>query len=117
MGAETARYEPERDYVRSFLLLRWLLLIVAAYLTLFPSVGRPSFALFYTFVVGFAATNIVCMTVSHTRFKSPSFRLGVMLADAIFVSVTFFLLRAPDTYLFVPFILVFVMAEIWRDLK
>jgi diguanylate cyclase (GGDEF)-like protein len=116
-AAETTPYEPERDYVRSFLLLRWLLLILAAYLTLFPSVGRPSFALLYIFVVGFAATNVVCMSVSHERFKTPRFRLWIMLADVIFVSVIFFLLRVPETYLFVPFILVFVLAEIWRDLK
>jgi diguanylate cyclase (GGDEF)-like protein len=114
---DTRAYEPERDYVRSFLLLRWLLLILAAYLILFSSVERPSFALVYTFVVGFAASNVVCMAVSQARFQSRQFRLGVMLADTIFVSVTFFLLRATDTYLFVPFILVFLMAEIWRDLK
>jgi diguanylate cyclase (GGDEF)-like protein len=117
MSADTARYEPEKDYVRSFILLRWLLLILAAYLTLFPNVVGPSFGLVYVFIVGFAASNIVCMVVPHTRFQSHTFRLGIMLADVIFVSVTFFLLRVPNTYLFVPFILVFVMAEIWRDLK
>jgi diguanylate cyclase (GGDEF)-like protein len=116
-AAETTSYEPENDFVRSFLLLRWLLLILAAYLTLFPSVARPSFAILYTFVVGFAASNIVCMSVSQATFKSQSFRRGIMLADVIFVSVTFFLLRVPETYLFVPFILVFVMAAFWRDLK
>jgi diguanylate cyclase (GGDEF)-like protein len=31
--------------------------------------------------------------------------------------VTFFLLRVPETHLFLAFILVYVMAEIWRDLK
>src|SRR5262245_20234204 len=102
MGAETARYEPDRDYVRSFLLLRWLLLILAAYLTLFPNVERPSFALLYTFMVGFAATNIVCMAVPFERLQSRSFRLGIAVADTIFVSVTFYLLRVPQTYFFVP---------------
>jgi diguanylate cyclase (GGDEF)-like protein len=117
MSAETPRYEPEKDYVRSFILLRWLLLILAAYLTLFPNVAGPSFGLVYVFIVGFAASNIVCMVVPYTRFQSHTFRLGIMLTDVIFVSVTFYLLRIPNTYLFVPFILVFVMAEIWRDLK
>lgn len=117
MSAETARYEPERDYVRSFLLLRWLLLILAAYLTLFPNVVGPSFGVLYAFIVGYAASNIVCMSVSYARFQTPSFRRAIALVDVIFVSVTFYLLGDSQTYLFVPFILVFVMAEIWRDLR
>ena len=115
----TVYYQPEKDYIRSFLLLRWLLVILAAYLTLFSNAEKPffAFALLYTFVIGFAASNIVCMVVSHERFQTHSFKLGITLADVIFVSVTFYLLRVPETYLFVAFILVYVLAEIWRDLK
>ena len=116
-ASSTAHYQPERDYVRSFLLLRWLLSILAAYLTLFPNVESPSFSLVYAFIIGFAASNIVCMVVSHRRFQTRAFQLAVTLADVLFVSVTFYLLRVPNTYLFLAFILVFVMAEIWRDLK
>src|SRR5436190_8298070 len=117
MSAETARYEPELDYVRSFLLLRWLLLILAAYLTLFPNVVGPSFGVLYAFIVLFAISNIVCMLVSYERFQTRSFGRGIALVDAIFVSVTFYLLGSSHTYLFVPFILVFVMAQLRRDLK
>ena len=114
---EPAAYDPERDYVRSFLLLRWILLILAAYLTLFPNAVAPSFGLLYTFIVGFAASNIVCMAVTHARFQSRGFRLGIVLVDVVFVSVTLYILRVPDTYLFLAFVFVFVMAGIWRDLK
>jgi len=114
---ETAYYQPEREYIRSFLLLRWLLLVLASYLTFFSYVERPSFGTLYTFVMAFAASNVVCMTVSPARFQSHSFRLGIAVADVIFVSVTFYLLRVPNTYLYIVFSLVYLMAVIWRDLK
>src|SRR4051812_15956158 len=107
MSAETARYEPERDYIRSFLLLRWLLLILAAYLTLFPNVAAASFGVLYAFLIVFAASNIACMFVSYAQFQAQSFRLAISLVDAIFVSVTFYFLGGSHTYLFVPFILLF----------
>jgi diguanylate cyclase (GGDEF)-like protein len=97
--------------------LRWLLLILAAYLTLFPNVAAASFGVLYAFLIVFAASNIACMFVSYAQFQAQSFRLAISLVDAIFVSVTFYFLGGSHTYLFVPFILLFVMAQVWRDLK
>src|SRR5688572_10489160 len=114
---KTAYYQPDKDYIRSFLLLRWLLLILAAYLTLFSHIEEPSFVVLYTFIIGFAATNIVCMFAPYDWFQTPKFKLAIAVADVIFVSVTFYLLRIPGTYLFLAFILVYVLAEVWRDLK
>ncbi len=113
----TASYHPERDYARPFLLLRWLLLILAVYLTLLPSAGAPSFAVLYVFVLGFAASNVVCMLVSDATLQSSAFNLGIATTDVIFVSVTLYFLRIPGAYVFVAFSVVYVMAAIWRDLK
>jgi diguanylate cyclase (GGDEF)-like protein len=114
---KTAYYQPDKDYIRSFLLLRWLLLILAAYLTLFSHIEEPSFVVLYTFTIGFAASNMVCMFAPYEWFQTPRFKAAIAVADVIFVSVTFYLLRVPETYLFVAFILVYVLAEVWRDLK
>jgi diguanylate cyclase (GGDEF)-like protein len=113
----TTYYQPDQDYIRSFLLLRWLLLILAAYLTLFSHIEEPSFVVLYTFIIGFAASNIVCMFAPYDWFQTRRFKLAIALADVIFVSVTFYLLRIPGTFLFLAFILVYVLAEIYRDLK
>jgi diguanylate cyclase (GGDEF)-like protein len=113
----TAQYQPERDYVRSFLLLRWLLLILASYLIIFPNADKGNFAFHYGFIVAFTASNIVCMFLSYDRLLSEKFRKTIAVVDVFFVSVTFFLLSVKDTYLFLAFILVYIMAEVWRDLK
>lgn len=113
----TAQYQPQRDYVRSFLLLRWLLLILASYLMIFPNADKRSFGFLYGFIVVFTFSNIVCMFLPYDRFLSEKFRKTISAIDVVFVSVTFFMLGVRDTYLFLAFILVYIMAEIWRDLK
>jgi diguanylate cyclase (GGDEF)-like protein len=115
----TTNYQPQRDYVRSFLLLRWLVLILAAYLSLFSYADKRSisFLSVYGFILAFTISNIVCMLLSYERLQSAGFRKAIAIADVFFVSITFYLLRVDDTYLFAAFILVYVMAEVWRDLK
>lgn len=113
----TVAYEPGREYRRSFLLLRWLLIILAAYLTLFNYLQEPWFAAVCAFVAVFALTNVACIFLPPEFFMLKRTRRAIAVVDVLFVASTFYLLRDPNTYLYVAFILVFVLAVIWRDLK
>jgi len=111
------RHRPETEYRRSILSLRWLVVILASYLTLFSHVYSTNFVLLFTFVLLFAVTNIVLALIPGALFESRKIRNWVTVTDVLFVGGTFFLLRSPQTYLFIPFTVIFVLAAIWRELK
>src|SRR5262245_66499558 len=97
------RQRPETEYRRSILSLRWLVVILASYLTLFSHVYTTNFALLFTFVLLFAVTNIVLAFIPGALFESRKIRNWVTVTDVLFVGGTFFLLRSPQTYLFILF--------------
>jgi diguanylate cyclase (GGDEF)-like protein len=104
---------PESEHRRSLILLRWLMIILAAYLTVFRYIPTSNFTFAVMFVVGFALTNIVLSVFTSTPFSRIQRALSIV--DVMFVSATFYLLRAPDTYIYLGFLIVFVMAAIWRE--
>ena len=109
--------EPEREHRRSFLMLRWLLIILAAYLTLFSHLQADTFNLVGLFVGFFALTNLVFVSLPRRMFPRRSIQIAIVTGDVLFVSVTFYLLRVTTTYLHLAFIVIFVLITIWRDLK
>src|SRR5688572_25840744 len=113
----TANYNPEREYRRSFLLLRWLLIILAAYLALFSHLGDSQFVPVCYFVAAFSLTNVVCMLVRRELFSAKGFQVALIATDVLFVSLAFQFLRVQTTYLHFAFILVFILIAVWRDLK
>src|SRR4029079_1727598 len=106
---------PESEHRRSLILLRWLMIILAAYLTVFRYIPTPHFTFAVMFVVGFALTNIVLSLVRPTRIPFSRIQRALAIVDVMFVSATFYLLRAPDTYIYLGFLIVFTMAAIWRE--
>ena len=107
----------DKEYIQSFLFLRWLIVILSAYLTFFLYVDKPTFGWVVAFVITFASSNVVCMLLEPRYFRMVTFQRAIIVADVFFACMTIFLLRIPDTYLYVPFMLIYVMAALRRDLK
>ena len=91
------------------------MIIMAAYLTVFRYLPTSDITIPVVFVGAFAVTNVLMTLVSARRIPSIKVQRVLTAADVLFVSATFYLLRAPDTYLYLGFLLVFVMAAIWRE--
>jgi diguanylate cyclase (GGDEF)-like protein len=106
---------PESEHRRSLILLRWLMIILAAYLTVFRYIPTSNFNFAVMFVVGFALTNIVLSLFPSTNIPFSRIQRALSIVDVMFVSATFYLLRAPDTYIYLGFLVVFVLAAIWRE--
>jgi len=116
-AGSTVFHQPDTKYIRSFIFVRWLLVILAAYLTFFSYVQTPMFAGVVFFMAAFAATNVIYMVLPPHYVHSDSFQRTIVFVDVLFGCATFYLLRVPGTYLYVPFMLIYVMAAIRRDLK
>jgi hypothetical protein len=118
MAATDATAEsPLIEHRKSFLSLRWFLIILGSYLTLFPRIGVDTFNAVFGFALAFAVSNLACGFIRRDIFGSHKFHIAINVADLAFVAVTFFLLRAEDTNLYLAFIAVFMLAVVWRDLK
>jgi diguanylate cyclase (GGDEF)-like protein len=113
----TSFHQTDKEYIQSFLFLRWLLVILSSYLTFFLYVDKPTFPLVVGFVLAFASSNVACMLLHPRYFRLVAFQRAIIVADVFFACMTIFLLRIPGTYLYLPFILIYVMAALRRDLK
>ena len=107
----------DKGFIRSFVLLRWMLIILGAYLTFFSYLYRPMFGAVVGFILVFAGSNVVFALLPGEYFRRPAFQRTVVILDIVFGCATFYLLRVPDTYLYVPFILIYLLATIRRELK
>jgi diguanylate cyclase (GGDEF)-like protein len=116
-NAAAGKYVPEAEHRRSFISLRWLVIILASYLTLFSHLSSPNFLPFFIFTILFAASNVLLAFVSLDRFEGLPARRLISVADILFVCGTIYFLRVPNTYLYLVFMLIFLLVEIWRDLR
>jgi diguanylate cyclase (GGDEF)-like protein len=112
-----AKSQPEIDYRRAILSLRWLLVILASYLTVFGYIGTPLFPVAAAASLAFALTNVMIVLIPRGRFIENYVQRAVGVLDVIFVSATLYLLREPNNYLYAAFIAIFMLAAIWRDLR
>src|SRR5262245_27509384 len=96
---------PEIDHRKAVISLRWLLVILAAYLTIFTYIGSQVFPVVFGAALLFALTNITLMLIPRRRFLDRRVQRGVAIADVIFVSTTLYLLRVSGNYVFIAFIL------------
>lgn len=99
----TPYYRHRRYDIRSFILLRWLLLGVAAYLAGFSATLTPSLSMSCVAFSVFAASNVVCMLSSRKWIESGAVQRGIRLLDVTFASVIFYMLREPGTYFYLLF--------------
>jgi len=109
--------ESEIDHRKAVLSLRWLLVILASYLTLFSYLGTEQFPVAFGIALAFSLTNIVLIFVPRQQFTADHTLNGVAILDLVFVSLTLYLLRIPGNYLYLGFLAIFVLALLWRDLR
>jgi len=109
--------ESEIDHRKAVLSLRWLLVILASYLTVFSYLGAEGFLLASGVALAFSASNVVLMLIPQERFTGSGIQKAVTFRDLIFVPATLYLLRGQEHYLYVAFIAIFVLAVLWHDLR
>jgi diguanylate cyclase (GGDEF)-like protein len=111
------KFRPELEHRKALLLLRWLLVILASYLTLFTYLETENFNLIFGLAVFFSLTNVALMVIPRSRFDAVWVQRSVDVIDVAMISTTLYLLRDPGTPLFIAFIGVFVLTVIWRDFR
>ena len=86
LGSKSAHsYELQTETRKSFLSLRWLLIILASYLTVFSYVGASQFNFVFGFAVLFAASNIVLSLLPVDLYQSTHVQRVLRITDSIFV--------------------------------
>jgi diguanylate cyclase (GGDEF)-like protein len=107
----------EIDHRKAVLSLRWLLVILGSYLTLFSYVGTEGFPYVFAFALAFSASSVVLMLLPRQRFTDKKVQVAIAIVDFIFVSGILYLLRIPENYLYLAFAVIFLLAIVWRDLR
>src|SRR5215467_14455814 len=107
----------EIDHRRAVLSLRWLVIILASYLTLFSFLGTAGFPFVSGFSLLFSVSNIFLMFIPRQHFMGKNAQLSIALLDTLFVSCALYLLRIPGHHLYAAFVGIFLLAVIWRDLR
>src|SRR5436190_17353103 len=107
----------EIDDRKAVLSLRWLVVILASYLTLFTYIGTAMFSRVFEIALAFSITNIALMLIPRRKFTEPKVQAAIAVLDVFFVASVFYLLRVPNNYVHVAFAMIFVLAVIWRDLR
>ncbi len=111
------QFQHEIDHRKAVLSLRWLVIILASYLTLFTYVATATFPFVFAIAVAFAASNVALMLVPRHRFMERAIQGGLVFLDLFFVTGILYFLRVSDTYFYVAFVGVFILAVVWRDLR
>jgi len=114
-----ARVHPDAEHRRSFFTVRWLLIILASYLTVFAEdpAGAGGFHFVLASAALFTLSNLAFMVVPARYFPLKSCQLAIAITDVVFVWLTLYWIRVPEHYLHVAFMLVFLLAVIWRDIR
>ena len=111
-------FEPFIENRRSFILLRWLLVILCSYLVLFGRVREEPLSFQVLSVVGgFFLSNIVLALLPPAGLAFAQARHLVIAMDAVFISLSLYHLRVDGPQIHVAFIAVFLVAIIWADLR
>jgi diguanylate cyclase (GGDEF)-like protein len=107
----------DRGFIRSFIFLRWMLIILASYLLFFTYLNTPNFEAVVGFALAFGTSNVVLSLLPPEYFRRSTIQKTVVILDVSFGCATFYLLRVPNTYLFLAFTLIYLLAAVRRDLK
>src|SRR5213593_695096 len=105
------------DHRKAILSLRWLLVILASYLTLFSYLGTELFPFVFGFSLAFSASNLGMMLIPRGHFLTRKTQAVITALDFFFVFGTLYLLRLTENYLYVAFAVIFLLPLVWRDLR
>jgi len=107
----------DKSFIRSFIFLRWMLIILASYLMFFTYLNTPLFESVVGFALAFGTSNVVLSLLPPEYFRRSTLQKAVVVLDIAFGCTALYLLRVPGTYLFFAFSLIYLLAAIRRDLK
>lgn len=107
---------PSQESKKSFLLLRWLLIILASYLTIFSRLSESPGPVFLV-VIAFWLSNLAVMLIPAQRLLEDRFTQFITLIDLALVSCCFYLLRVPGNYVWAGALLIFAVASLFRNLQ
>ena len=108
---------PQRANRRAFLLLRWLIIILAGYLTLFENIEDSGVVGLFLIVVAFVLSNVLIGLAPIDIVMAAKRRHIVAAADAVFICTFLYYLRVDQAQIHIPFMGIVVLAIIWPDLR
>ncbi len=114
---QPSTFEPFLENRRSFLLLRWLVIILASSLTLFSNLRSQNINGILVLVVAFSASNIAMSFLSRRSFVAVRSSRLAILFDTIFICGFLYLLRVSGPPIHYPLMGILIVALIWRNLR
>lgn len=111
------KLRPSMENRHSFLFLRWLVIIMASYLTLFSHLRSLRFSAIVGFIASYVLSNVLVAMVAPDRFSDRWVQRAILGADAFFGSACLYLLRVEATPFYLAFIGVYLLALIYRDVR
>ena len=109
-------FEPFVENRRSFILLRWLLIVLASYLVLF-SREEPFQPGTLVVVAGFFLSNLLMALLPPAALAFAWSRNVVAVLDGVLLSACLYMLRIEGPQVHIPFIGIFLTALIWNDFR
>ncbi|MCX5777069.1 MAG: GGDEF domain-containing protein [Candidatus Firestonebacteria bacterium] len=106
-------------FKKTFLNLRWLIVIAAGYMAVFPAGNSalPLFSYINLLVFGFITSNILLYFISAEYFKKEWLRYTIFIGDIILVSLVIYFTGSAGTDFFLLYFLVIIITALGKDLK
>ena len=110
-------YGPQRANRKAFLLLRWLIIILASYVTLFENIDDQGVIGLFLIVVAFVLSNVLIGLVPLKVVMAARRRHLIAAVDAVFICTFLYYLRVEQVPIHLPLMGIVVLAIIWPDLR
>jgi len=101
----------------SVILLRWPVVILSAYLLLYPRAAYLSVLVYHTFILFYVASNVSLYFVGEDRFATWSFYYPLVVADTIVLTISLLVNGYADTNFYIAFFLIIITSCIIDDAK
>ena len=110
-------FEPFLENRKAFLELRWLVVILASYLMLFSRLDSQNIVGILVLAAAFAMSNVAIMYLPMRHFVRARSSHWITVADGVFLSICFYVLRVDDVAIHFPIIGIFLVTLVSKDLK
>ena len=108
---------PNEPIGERFLLLRWLIIILASYVTLFENIEDAGIVGLFLIVVAFVLSNVLIGLAPIEIVMTAKRRHIIAAVDAVFICTFLYYLRVDQAPIHIPFMGIVVLAIIWPDLR
>ena len=108
--------EPYLANRNAFILLRWLLIVLTGYLTVFSDLEEGISGIAFV-AVAFVLSNVLIELMPLQLLLAAKKKHIIMAIDAVFIAIFLNYLRIDEAQIHLPFIGVVVLAIIWPDMR